>query len=107
MIPLEGEFLHGHSEVVAEQVAGLLRWVRQMGVRAANHPVEIGGLGLSMVEHGLLSEAFGRSPLGHNVFNVWAPDAGNVKTLHAHATTEQRERLLRPLAAGNAAPVSQ
>jgi len=70
VIPLEGEFLHGHPEVVAEQVAALQQRVRQMGVWAANHPVEFGGLGLSMVEHGLLSEALGRSPLGHNVFGV-------------------------------------
>jgi alkylation response protein AidB-like acyl-CoA dehydrogenase len=39
-----------------------------MGLWAPNHPVEFGGLGLSMVEHGLLSEALGRSPLGHLVF---------------------------------------
>ena len=101
VIPLEGEFLHGHPEVVAEQVAALQQRVRQMGVWAANHPVEFGGLGLSMVEHGLLSEALGRSPLGHNVFGVQAPDAGNVEILHAHATSEQRERFLRPLVAGD------
>ena len=66
--------------------------VRQMGLWAPNHPVEYGGLGLSMVEHGLLSEALGRSPLGHLVFGTQAPDAGNVEILHAHATDEQRER---------------
>ena len=101
VIPLEGEFLHGQPEVVAERVTTLQLRVRQMGVWAANHPVEFGGLGLSMVEHGLLSEALGRSPLGHNVFGVQAPDAGNVEILHAHATSEQRERFLRPLVAGD------
>jgi acyl-CoA dehydrogenase len=100
VIPLEGEFLHGQPEVVAEHVAALQEQVRQMGVWAANHPVEFGGLGLSMVEHGMLSEALGRSPLGHNVFGVQAPDAGNVEILHTHATAEQRERFLRPLVAG-------
>ena len=74
--------------------------VRQMGVWAPNHPVEFGGLGLSMVEHGLLSEALGRSPLGHLIFGVQAPDAGNVEILHRHATDEQRERYLRPLVEG-------
>ena len=58
------------------------------------------GSGSSMVEHGLLSEALGRSPLGHVVFGAQAPDAGNVEILHAHATDEQRERFLRPLVAG-------
>ena len=42
----------------------------------------------------------GRSPLGHVVFGVQAPDAGNVEILHAHATEEQRERFLRPLVEG-------
>ena len=74
--------------------------VRQMGLWAPNHPVEFGGLGLGMVEHGLLSEALGRSPLGHLVFGAQAPDAGNVEILHAHATDEQRERFLRPLVDG-------
>ena len=71
-----------------------------MELWAVNHPVEFGGLGLVMVDHGLLSEAMGRSPLGHTVFGVQAPDAGNVEILHAHATAEQRERFLRPLVAG-------
>ena len=64
VIPLEGEFLHGTPEAVAEGVAGLQQKVRQMGVWASNHPVEFGGLGLTMLEHGLFSEALGRSPLG-------------------------------------------
>jgi alkylation response protein AidB-like acyl-CoA dehydrogenase len=101
VIPLEGEFLHGTPETVAVGVADLQDKVRQMGLWASNHPVEFGGLGLSMLEHGLLSEALGRSPLGHTVFGVQAPDAGNVEILHAHATDEQRERFLRPLVAGD------
>jgi alkylation response protein AidB-like acyl-CoA dehydrogenase len=71
-----------------------------MGLWAPNHPVEYGGLGLTMVEHGLLSEALGRSPLGHLVFGAQAPDAGNVEILHAYGTPEQHERFLRPLVAG-------
>jgi acyl-CoA dehydrogenase len=71
-----------------------------MGLWAPNHPVEYGGLGLGMLEHGLLSEALGRSPLGHLVFGAQAPDAGNVEILHRHATADQRERFLRPLVEG-------
>ncbi len=100
VIPLEGEFLHGTPEELDEQVRALQGKVRQMGLWAPNHPVEFGGLGLSMLEHGLVSEALGRSPLGHIVFGVQAPDAGNVEILHAHATPDQRERFLRPLVAG-------
>jgi alkylation response protein AidB-like acyl-CoA dehydrogenase len=100
LIPIEGEMLHGSPEHVAELVAAAQDKVRQMELWAPNHPVEFGGLGLSMVEHGLLSEALGRSPLGHTVFGVQAPDAGNVEILHQHATPEQREQWLRPLVEG-------
>ena len=71
-----------------------------MGLWAPNAPAECGGLGLSMVEHGLFSEALGRSPLGHRAFGTQAPDAGNVEILHRHGTPDQRARWLRPLVAG-------
>ncbi len=100
VIPLEGEMLHGDPETLDELVSHAQEKVRQMELWAPNHPVEFGGLGLSMLEHGLLSEALGRSPLGHLVFGVQAPDAGNMEILHAHATDEQREEFLRPLVAG-------
>ena len=90
VIPLEGEMLHGDPAVLEERVRAAQDKVRQMGVWAPNHPVEFGGLGLSMVDHGLLSEALGRSPLGHVVFGTQAPDAGNIEILHSHATDEQR-----------------
>jgi len=76
------------------------RKVRQMGLWAPNAPVDCGGLGLSMVEHGLFSEALGRSPLGHRAFGTQAPDAGNVEILHRHGTPEQQARWLRPLVDG-------
>jgi acyl-CoA dehydrogenase len=100
VIPLEGEMLHGDPAALDAAVAKAQAHVREMGLWATNHPVEFGGLGLSMVDHGLVSEALGRSPLGHLVFGVQAPDAGNVEILHRHATDEQRERYLRPLVEG-------
>lgn len=100
VIPLEGEMLHGDAATLDSLVALAQDKVRQMQLWAPNHPVEFGGLGLTMLEHGLLSEALGRSPLGHLIFGVQAPDAGNIEILHAHATEEQRERYLRPLVEG-------
>ena len=100
LVPIEAEMLFGTAATVEEMVADAQVKVRQMGLWAPNHPVEFGGLGLSMVEHGLLSEAMGRSPLGHTVFGSQAPDAGNIEILHTHATDEQRDRFLRPLVAG-------
>ena len=83
VVPLEGEMLHGDASALDAGVARAQRKVREMGLWAPNHPVEFGGLGLSMVDHGLLSEVLGRSPLGHVVFGVQAPDAGNIEILHA------------------------
>jgi alkylation response protein AidB-like acyl-CoA dehydrogenase len=100
VIPLEGELLHGDQATLDELIRHAQDKVRQMEMWAPNHPVEFGGLGLSMLEHGLVSEALGRSPLGHIVFGVQAPDAGNIEILHAYATDEQRERFLGPLVAG-------
>jgi alkylation response protein AidB-like acyl-CoA dehydrogenase len=100
VIPLEQEMLFGSPAALDAGVHVAQRRVREMGLWASNHPVEFGGLGLDMVEHGLLSEALGRSPLGHLVFGVQAPDAGNVEILHRYATDEQRERYLRPLVEG-------
>lgn len=101
VIPLESELLYGDPAVLEAAVARARGKVREMGLWAPNGPVEFGGLGLSMVEHGLVSEAMGRSPLGHLVFGAQAPDAGNVEILYAHGTPEQKERFLRPLVEGN------
>jgi acyl-CoA dehydrogenase len=100
VIPLEGGMLHGDPVTLDAAVARAQDKVRQMDLWAPNHPVEFGGLGLNMLEHGLLSEALGRSPLGHLIFGVQAPDAGNIEILHTHATEEQRERFLRPVVEG-------
>ncbi len=100
VIPLEGEMLHGDSAALAAGVQAAQAKVKQMGLWAPNHPAEFGGLGLSMIDHGLFAEAVGRSPLGMSVFGTAAPDAGNIEILHKYATEEQRERWLRPLVAG-------
>ncbi|HEX4422203.1 MAG TPA: acyl-CoA dehydrogenase family protein [Kofleriaceae bacterium] len=63
-------------------------------------PHELGGLGLSLVEHGLVSERLGRTPIGHYVFGCQAPDAGNIEVLHKYGTPEQKARWLEPLAHG-------
>jgi alkylation response protein AidB-like acyl-CoA dehydrogenase len=67
---------------------------------APNHPREYGGMGLNLVEHALVSEALGRTPLGHLVFGCQAPDAGNIEILHKYGTDGQKEKYLRPLIEG-------
>ena len=100
VIPLEQEMLFGDPAELERRVAAAQSKVKQMGLWAPNHPVEYGGLGLSMVDHGLFAEAVGRSPLGMTVFGTQAPDAGNVEILHRWGTPEQHEQWLRPLVAG-------
>jgi acyl-CoA dehydrogenase len=100
VIPLESVMLHGDPAELQAGVEAAQAKVRQMGLWAPNHPVEFGGLGLSLVDHGLFAEAVGRSPLGMTVFGTQAPDAGNIEILHEYGTPEQHERWLRPLVAG-------
>ncbi|MDH5507504.1 MAG: acyl-CoA dehydrogenase family protein [Anaerolineae bacterium] len=98
--PLEGDFL-------TKPLAGLLPMleekralVKKLGLWAPHLPEEYGGMGLSLMEFSHVSEALGRSPLGHYTFNCQAPDVGNMEILLEHGTDEQKERFLKPLAAG-------
>jgi acyl-CoA dehydrogenase len=100
VVPLESVMLHGDPSDLQTGVEAAQAKVKQMGLWAPNHPVEFGGLGLSLVDHGLFAEAVGRSPLGMTVFGTQAPDAGNIEILHEYGTPEQHERWLRPLVAG-------
>ena len=78
---------------------------KSLGLWLPQIPMEYGGMGLSLVEHGHVSEVLGRSPLGHYVFNCQAPDAGNMEILIEHGTPEQKEQLSQTAAGrGNSHP---
>src|SRR5262245_58275886 len=66
--------------------------VKELGMWAPQVPRELGGMGLPLLEHAFVSEALGRSPLGHYVFGCQAPDAGNLEILHRYGTEEQKRR---------------
>jgi alkylation response protein AidB-like acyl-CoA dehydrogenase len=100
LLPLEHEFITSDFRAMLPVLAEKRRMVKQMELWGPNNPVDLGGMGLSMVEHGLVSEALGRTPLGHYVFGCQAPDAGNIEILHLHATEEQKALYLEPLARG-------
>ncbi len=76
-------------------------WVKELGLWAPQIPREYGGMGLSFMEHALVSEELGRSPFGHYVFNCQAPDAGNMEILMEFGTPAQKERWLAPLVRGD------
>ena len=100
LVPMEPVFLRKPFCALLPEIEKKRAMVKQMGLWAPGFAKELGGMGLGLVELGLVSEALGRTPLGHFVFGCHAPDAGNVEILELYGTPEQKERYLRPLAAG-------
>jgi len=100
LLPLERPFLLHDFDAVMPAVAEVRRRAKRLGYWLPQIPVEHGGMGLSLFEHGLVSEVLGRTPLGHFALNCQAPDAGNMEILIEHGTPEQQERFLAPLLAG-------
>jgi len=101
IVPLERPFLDADFNAVAPQLDALRQKARGLGLWLPQISQEYGGMGLSLVEHGHVSEALGRTLLGHYVFNCQAPDAGNMEILIEHGTAEQQEKYLTPLLNGD------
>ena len=100
VMPAEEHVLeHGFAASTA-RLDELRAQVKAAGMWAPQLPKDIGGLGLSLVEHGLVSERLGRTPIGHYVFGAQAPDAGNAEILHKFGSPEQKAKWLEPLARG-------
>ena len=100
LAPLETRLLREPVRALLPGVAAARRRAKELGIWAPHLPRELGGLGLPLVDFAHVSEALGRSPLGHLCFNCQAPDVGNLELLHGHGSDEQQRRWLRPLAAG-------
>jgi acyl-CoA dehydrogenase len=100
VIPVEHEVFERGFHAAAPVLAELRAKCKAAGLWAPQLPKELGGLGLNLVEHGLVSEKLGRSPLGHYAFGAQAPDAGNMEILHKYGTPAQQARWLEPLARG-------
>ena len=75
--------------------------VRAAGLWAPHIGPEAGGSGRGFVAYAFLNELIGRSAWAPLVFGCQAPDAGNAEILHLFGTSDQRERWLRPLVAGD------
>lgn len=99
--PLERElFARKSFKAVEPELARAREKVKALGLFAPQLPTAWGGMGLSLVEHAMVTEELGKSPLGHYLFNCQAPDAGNMEILMQFGSDEQKERWLRPLASG-------
>ncbi len=100
VMPLERYFLARDFKTLWPLVAEKRAKAKSLGLWLPQIPEEFGGMGLSLVTHGRVSELLGFTPLGHYVLNCQAPDAGNMEILIEHGAPEQQERFLRPLLDG-------
>lgn len=89
---------HGLDAVLR---AELQEAARRAGLFAPHVAREYGGLGLDIRGWSVVFEEAGYSLLGPPALNCAAPDEGNMHLLAAVASDEQKERYLRPLAAGD------
>lgn len=88
---------HGPTEALRIE---LIAKASAAGLLTPHASADMGGLGLSHVAKAVVFEEAGYSPLGPVAMNIHAPDEGNIHLMEAVATEAQKERWLRPLAAG-------
>jgi alkylation response protein AidB-like acyl-CoA dehydrogenase len=101
VVPYE-QFLHTKPfiELEKSELLALRQKVKNAGLWAPHLSESEGGLGLSLMEFGQVSEVLGYSPIGHFAFNCQAPDIGNMELLHTHASNVLKEKYLAPLQKG-------
>lgn len=100
LYPLEPVVAEKGFDGAREQLKQKREKVKALGFWCPQIHKEHGGMGLSLMEHGMVSEVLGRSPLGHFCFNCQAPDAGNMEILIQFGTPEQQQKFLKPVLAG-------
>lgn len=102
VLPLEDDpASFGEGEHIREDLLQDLRRKAQAeGLWCFQMPREFGGLGQSTVGMAACYEAAGRSIFGPAIFNVAAPDDGNMILLNKVATPAQKERWLLPIIRG-------
>ncbi len=102
VIPCEDNAL-AHDFAAQDRVIHALREkAREAGVLGPGIARELGGLGLSFRERAVILEEAGRSLLGPHALHAGPPDETNIVMLASLCTDAQRERYLKPLAAGTA-----
>jgi acyl-CoA dehydrogenase len=89
---------HGPSTGLIQEMRGK---ARAAGLLSPQVGAEWGGQGLSHREIATVFRASGYSLLGPIAMNCMAPDDGNMHLLEKVATAAQKQRFLKPLAAGD------
>ncbi len=100
LYPLEPQVLNEGFASVLPILQEKRKKVRELGLALPQIEKEHGGLGLSVLEHGLVQAELAKTFVGVYCFNCQAPDAGNMEILIKYGTPEQQERYLKPLLAG-------
>jgi alkylation response protein AidB-like acyl-CoA dehydrogenase len=100
LYPLEEVYLIEGIRALQSLLLEKRQKAKSLGFWLPQIPKEYGGMGLSLVEHGYVSEILGGTPLGHYALNCQAPDAGNMEILIEHGTQEQKDAFLTPLLEG-------
>lgn len=101
--PHEREWLVREEEIFPEcvedsdEIRALQQAAQDIGIWAGHLPSEAGGMGLSVMEYGLLNEIIGRSYWAPRAFGCNAPDSGNAEILWMFGTDEQKEKYFWPL----------
>ncbi len=88
---------HGPSDEFRKE---LVAEAHKVGLVTPQAKKEWGGLGLDHRGTAVVFEEAGYSPVGPLALNIQAPDEGNTNLLEQVATSEQKERYLRPLVTG-------
>ncbi|HEY1300726.1 MAG TPA: acyl-CoA dehydrogenase family protein [Stellaceae bacterium] len=100
VMPLEDDPRQTAHGPAAELRDELVEIGRRAGLLSPHVGREWGGLGLDHRAKAVVFEAAGYSPLGPIALNCMAPDEANMHLLEEVAEADQKERWLRPLAAG-------
>lgn len=101
VIPREPELEH-YDEGATAVLEELKAEAKRRDLWALGHPAEIGGGGLPFMDFVYLNEIIGRSEYGQVA--VGSVSMQDSIMLHLYASTEQRERWLKPLVAGEILP---
>ena len=100
IIALEPWILSSDWDKKLPKLNEIRKKVRSNGLWLPQIPKEYGGLGLTNLQYGEISEILGPSPYGHYCFNCQAPDAGNMEILIEFGSENQKKEYLYPLLEG-------
>src|SRR2546423_2686608 len=92
--PLEPEVAANGFRATLPKLKAARQKVKEKGFWCPQIPKEYGGMGLSMMEHGLVRSGLGRSLMGHYAVYFQGPDAGNMGIFISLGTPPQKKNYL-------------